>query len=355
LKLRIPLTLTGLAALAAAAWFALRPPDLAPITPADSSAAAAPAGQSSRAAAGGNSSTVRPGPAATSARPQFIVKTPARTLFNEFLGAKEYRILYDRLANSPEGQTAEGKLVMYELLRTCARITDGPRPGYKAHLQPRESFTARIPATDPSREKRLAAYEQLAIDRCHGLDGITMTRADLLKILDDAAAAGDPRARALSMEQAMGENRRNTGGLNDNQVRELQRIAESRDPEAVRVAGRMLANSWPDYSLRVGPDQVPIDQKAFVSAFLVLACEYGAPCGNDTPRMLEACAMRGYCNAQNFPDYLAQYGATPHETALVVQYRELIRQAIETGNWSQITVVRGGPANHRMSFQPGPR
>ena len=67
------------------------------------------------------------------------------------------------------------------------------------------------------------------------------------------------------------------GGLSD----QLRQIAGTRDPEAIRVAGRIMANSWQDYALRVGPGQLPVEQRAFVNAFLVLSCEFGAPCGTD--------------------------------------------------------------------------
>jgi hypothetical protein len=39
-----------------------------------------------------------------------------------------------------------------------------------------------------------------------------------------------------------------------------------------------------------------------------------------------------------------------------VQYRSVLRTAIETGNWSQVNVVRGlPPPPNRMTFVPGPR
>jgi hypothetical protein len=178
---------------------------------------------------------------------------------------------------------------------------------------------------------------------------------------------GDPRARALAMEQELWDARRAGGGgwrgnrdggvtLSDTQVETIKQLAATRDPEAIRVAGRMLANSWHDYALRVGPDQEPVEPRAFMNAWLVVACEYGAPCGADSPRLLQACAMQGHCDAMNFPDYLYYYGSSPHDSQLLVRYRALVRDALETGNWSQLSVVRGQPpANNRLTFVPGPR
>ena len=50
-----------------------------------------------------------------------------RTLFGDFATAKQYREIYDRLRDSAEGKTPEGQLVLYEILRQCATVTEGRR------------------------------------------------------------------------------------------------------------------------------------------------------------------------------------------------------------------------------------
>ncbi|HEY5675292.1 MAG TPA: hypothetical protein VIR81_00815, partial [Myxococcales bacterium] len=279
------------------------------------------------------------------------------TLYNEMLQARHYRGLYERLKDSAEGQTAEGKLVLYEILRQCANITEGRRPGYRATPPKRDDFLAGLAPTDPQRDKRIAAYEDYAADRCGDLASLNVTEAQLNRLLGEAAALRNPQAMALSIEQDLWKNRRQgSGTISDDQVQRLKEIANTKDPEAIRVAGRVLANSWTDYGLRIGPDQQPVESRPFVNAFLVLACEYGAPCGADTPRMLQACAFSGHCEADSFPDDLYYYGSSPHDSELMLSYRSLVRRAIETGDWSQINVVRGaGAAGNRMTFVPGPR
>ena len=360
MNLRASLIAVFAALLVVGAWLALRPPHLEPI-PAEVEAASRPVAPPAAAA---NSPTTVAGSSPSSKLrtgiPVVAMPPPAPTLFNEYLRAKSYRALYDRLATSAEGQTAEGRLVLYEILRQCATITEGRRPGFKPNPPKRDEFVNGIPATDPQREQRIAAFDQYATDTCAGFEGVTMRQADLMKMLNDAAAAGDPRARALAIEQELWQARRGgrDGGvtLSDEQIASLRQIAGTRDPEAIRVAGRVLGNSWQDYQVRIGPDQMPIEQRAFVNAWLVLSCEFGAPCGTDTPRMLQACAMQGHCNAQSYPEHLYYYGSTPHDSTLLTQYREVLRQAIETGNWSQVSVVRGvPPTGNRMTFVPGPR
>lgn len=354
----------GTVALLAGVGFALRPPEMTVAEPAAAPTVAAKAQGAPPAAPEklSASAVLAIDPRAAGGRP---LPPPRATLFNEYLQARSYRALYDRLAGTPEGETAQGKLVMYEILRQCANVTGGRRPGYRQTTPNRDEFLAGLAPTDPQRDKRIAAFEAFVHDKCAGFQGMDIAHADLMKLLKDAAALGDPGARALALEQELWQARRAGGGrwnrdggvtLNDDHVQALKELAATRDPEAIRAAGRLLANNWNDYALRVGPGQVPVESRAFMNAWLVLACEYGAPCGTDSPRMLQACAMQGHCDAMNYPDYVYYYGSTPHDSQLLVQYRQMLRQAIETGDWSQLTVVRGQPpGNNRITFVPGPR
>jgi hypothetical protein len=357
---RLALSLLAVAAIAAGAWLALRPPELPDrsagvAAPAVAAAAPSATPHDKLAASAVLSIDPRPNPL----RPVRAVPVK-HTIFNEYLSSKQYRPLYDRLRNSAEGQTAEGKLVLYELLRSCATVTEGKRYQWKRPTTKRDDFIAGIPATDPQRDKRIAAFDDFTANRCVGFEGVSITQADLDKMLADAAAAGDPRARAMSIEQELSIARRAHGRdgvtLSDAQIDTLKETLASRDPEAIRVAGRVFSNSYGDYSLRVGPEQTPIEPRAFMNAWLVLACEYGQPCGSDTPRLQQACAYQGHCDAQNYPDYLFYYASSPYDSQLLVQYRSLLRNAIETGDWSQLTVARGlPPPPNRMTFVPGPR
>jgi hypothetical protein len=348
-----------LAVLLAGAWVALRPPSLP-----ESTAVPAPVPAALGEVAGGD------GPVGTAAgRPgmqppsPFAVKravaVPA-TLFNDYLKARDYRAIYDRLDGSAEGGTAEGKLVLHEILRACATVTGARRMGFRQNTPSREAFLAALPASDPQRDRRIAAYEEFTTNRCKGFEGVTITQAALDKLLQESAEAGDPRARAMAIEQELWASRRavgrNSATITDAQIESLKDVLATKDPEAMRVAGRVLSNSWADYGLRFGPDQAAVEPRPFMNAWLVLACEYGQPCGSDTPRMQQACALRGHCDAMTFPDYLHYYGSTPHDSQVLLQYRAWLRQAIETGDWSQLSVVRGaGAGTNRVTFVPGPR
>jgi hypothetical protein len=281
-------------------------------------------------------------------------------LFNEYLAAKGYKAIFDRLSGSSEGETPEGRYVLYDILRKCATVTERTtrQPIVRTAEQRRDQFVASIPENDPLREKRIAAFDDVASNRCAGMEGVTITQSALGKMLADASAAGDPKAQALSLEQSLWAARRADGrwrtdvAPSDPQIDQLRNAILSKDPEAMLIAGRVLSTSWHDFSLRIGDNQV-VEQRSFQQAWALLACDYGYPCGENNQRLLSACAYQGHCNAQSLPDYIYYYGASPYDSQLLSQYREILRTAIETNNWGMLNVVRGPvPAQARATNNP---
>ena len=355
MKYRIALFLLLSATLVAGAWMLLRPPELPEYTSTRVSAENA-AEDRTRATAPetklGAASVLSIDPRTASPKIRAVPAARA-TLFGEYLAAKNYKALYERLKASPEGQTPEGWYVMYEMLRRCATVTERTtrQPLVRTTEQKRDEFVAAIAPADPLRDKRIAAFDDVSANRCAGVEGVTITQADLNKMLASASAGGDPKAQALSLEQELWAARRASGPegrwgrdnvtLSDAQLENLQRIAGSRDPEAMLIAGRVLSTTWHDLTLRVGPDNQPVEQRAFMQAWQLLACDYGYPCGDNNPRVLAACAYQGHCNAASLSDYLYYYGASPNDSQLMSQYRAILQNAINTGDWSQLSVARG--------------
>ena len=369
MKYRIPLALGLFAAFVAGAWMALRPPEFPEASPAPVEASAVAGVKAAAMVAPtklGAQTVLSIDPRANPAKSG--VATPRATLFAEYLKAKHYRALYERLKSSPQGQTPEGEYVLYEILRKCATITERTTraPIVRTADQKRDEFVAAIPMGDPQRDKRIAAFDDVTTNRCAGMEGVTITQADLNKMLANASAGGDPKAQALAMEQELWAARRASGPegrwgrdsvtVSDAQVESLRQIVATRDPEAMVIAGRILANSWHDFSMRIGADNQLVEQRAFNQAWQLLACDYGYPCGEDNARVLTACAYQGHCNAASLSDYMFYYGSSPYDSQLLSQYREVLRNAIETGNWAQLNVVRGPvpPGTGRMIFRQGP-
>jgi hypothetical protein len=354
----------------AGAWMLVRPPEFPESSPGTAArdAASPSTGSGTSPSKLGAAAVLAIDPRANPLRSTTPAKAQRVTLQGEFLRAKNYKALYDRLKNGPEGQTPEGWYVMYEMLRRCANVTDrtGRVPPTPGAGQKREDFTATIPDADPVRDKRIAAFDDVSANRCAGMEGITIAQADLDKMLASAAAGGDAKAQALTLEQQLWAERRASASqgqfgrntsvtLTDAQVASVQAFAGSRDPEAMIIAGRILSIPWNNFSLGAGTDGATVEPRALSQAMQLLACDYGYPCDGSNPRVLSGCAFQGHCNATSLADYIYYYGASPNDSQLMSQYQDLLRNAIQTGNWSQLPVVRGTrPAPPPVSgFAPG--
>lgn len=346
---RLPaLAIASALAAAALTWVALRGPG--PQEQASSPVAARPAADRR---AGGSSAAA---PAAAPSAPGGMLRTatlapvPKATLANEFVTARNYKALHDRLAHSPEGLTAEGQYVLYRILRACAGGAQRPgRVRRPATEEERQEFADAIPDTDPYKAKRLAAWEQSMSDKCVGLTGLVTTEAELAERLRNAAASGDPKARALQVQEeffrslrAQNERgERTRPSLSDAQVATLKEVMSSKDPEAILSAAGLLSFGMRGTSLLIGPDQEVADRAAFHNAARLLACDYGYACGENNPDLVEGCALRGHCAAGNLADYIGYYESSANSLQLQERYRSILRGAVESGDWSAITVRRG--------------
>lgn len=354
-----------LVAFSVGAWMLLRPPELAPLPAA---ATPLPELDTTRRTAADASSKLSASavlaidPRSPAARAP--IRAGAASLNTEYLTTKNLKALYDRLSGTADGQTGEGQYILYEMLRRCATVTEGSvRRPFQRTLPSREDFLATLPATDPQREKRIAAFDEMDTKRCAGFEGVSITQANLNKLLADAVSAGDPKARALAVEQELWAQRRAGGRmdqitLTDAQVESLRQVLATRDPGAMVAAGRILSNTWNDFGIRIGPEGTPVEPRAFYNAWQILACDYGYPCASNNSRVVSECALQGHCQAQSLQDYLYYYAGSPHDSQLVMQYQQVLRNAVETGDWSQVAVVRGPrpPGGQRVFFgAAGPR
>jgi hypothetical protein len=353
------LAVAAFAAVGVIAWDHLRPqPAPQPAPPAKAAAVPAP-------------STAAPAPRAPGEvrgapnflRPSAASPVIASALARDFGNALAWKAIYERLRNTTEGDTPEGQYFLYRILRACATVADRKsgtqqRPQSAAQLEERrQQIAASYKEGDPRRAQRLEAFDKATADQCAGLGGITVTESELGQLLKNALEGGDPKARAWQVEQEMWQERRSasTPGragatLSESQVASLKEAFSSRDPEAVAIAGRVLANSFRDLTVRIGPEQEAIENRAFMNAALLLACEFGYACGENNARVLNACAFQGHCGVASLPDYLFYYGASPYDAQLLDRYRTLLRQAADTGDWSAITIDRGNRSPNVPSY-----
>jgi hypothetical protein len=347
------LAAVAIAAVAVLAWDLLRSRPAPPPEPAAAAAAPGSAAANSAPAKAVPGSPAEVGRAPNFLRPASVSKATGSPLSREFSAALSYKPLYDRLKGTAEGETPEGQYILYRILRACATIADrkgGPQaraPNTAQLEERRQQIAESLPEGDPRRAQRLEAFDKVTADQCAGLAGITISEGELGQLLKNALAGNDPKARAWQVEQEMWQERRaaNLPGrsgptLSDAQIASVRDALSSRDPEAIAIAGRLLANPFRDLTVRIGPDREPIEGRAFANAALLLACEYGYPCGENNTRVLSACAYQGHCGVSSLPDYLFYYGASPYDAQLLDRYRGVLRQAVDTGDWSGLAIDR---------------
>jgi len=348
------LSIVAVVAVTALAWDLMRAPSAA-VAP-RAAAGSAPASREADVPAR-STAAVLPAPGAAAAanflRPAKVSLETSTPLARQFAAATHWKPVYERLHGTAEGQTPEGQYLLYRILRACATIAERKAPRVRAPdparlEERRQQILASLPEGDPRLAQRLAAFEKVNADTCEGFSGVTVTEAELAQMLRNAVAGGDPKARAWQVEQDMWQERRAAGApgrggptLSDPQLAALKDAFATKDPEAIAIAGRVLATGFRDISVRAGPDQEPIEHRTFVNAALLLACEYGYPCGENNSRVLNACAYQGHCGVASLPDYLFYYGASPYDAQLLDRYRALLRQAADSGDWSGIAIQRG--------------
>jgi hypothetical protein len=258
--------------------------------------------------------------------------------------------LYDRLSQK-NPRTPEETYVLARLLELCTDVIGTPRPPVASNSdEARQRFTASVSEKDPDRAKRLAAFEKMAERRCAGFDGMKTDPRAVKDLIDQAAAAGDPKARVRVVEREVwaccsgGTVRGDTvPTISNEQLQTLQEALRSGDPHVMLVAGSILSSTLGDLMIRAGPDERPIDNRAFNSAFTLAACNAGYDCGPNSGLLLSGCANLGNCGAQNVEEYLYFYSNSPQQSQLINEYRSQLSRAMQSGDWSYFTFVRARP------------
>lgn len=283
--------------------------------------------------------------------------TPAPvTLTREFEQSPNLKAMYDRVSGAPA--TAEAKYVLYRILSECAKKTDPPspdRPAPQTREERRKKLEASLSDDNPQKAIRLKAFDEMR--RCQGMEGIATSKADLDKLLDDAAREGDQRARALQVQREIsGEMPRGAAPITDAQLQTLRDAIASHDPAAIAIAGTVLSNTFSDMVIEVGGQHEPLDNRAANHAWTLLACEYGLDCGASNNELRQACALSGRCGPTSLPDYIFFFDTTPNQAQLVDQYRQVFRQAIEANDWSGLAFARRSNQTNSVFrfYTPGP-
>lgn len=262
----------------------------------------------------------------------------------EYLSGQPFKALFDRLRAS-SSRTPEEDYLLAELLERCAK-------GAPRREGARAQFVASIAPGDPQRDKRIAAWDAYHSPRCEGIEA-QATDAQVRALLEKAAAGGDPKARARLIErdiwapletpEATRTAARRYPMMSEAHAEALRQAAQSGDPVALVIAGKLFASTMGDLVIRAGPEGRPIDPRPFHDAWVLLACDQGMSCGPQHRDLLEACVTHGNCDAADLRQHLFYYQHSPQQSQRLYEYYGQLQRAMRSGDWSWFTFHRGPP------------
>jgi hypothetical protein len=324
----------------------------------------------------GASSVLNIDPKVSSApRAQLVApKTTMSADMQLFRDKKDWPLIYQRAKNGP--QTGEALYLQAELLDNCAKRPpdDAKKVEYTREIK-REKFIQTLSGKEEQKAVRIAAYDTLNVDACGELRSIEYSKDEVTRLSKAAAEAGDPRARAWRLQVDIAKassddyNARNnikaeTGDkaqqrmdgylISDQQWAAARELLAKGDPAVLADLRSLLSSTLSEASIRIGPDKDPIENRAFHSAWTLVGCDMGNNCGASNPQLLSDCAYRNRCGSTSLQDQTYFFEVSPHEAQLVERYRQTILEAIRTGDFTNLDLVRG-PQTSGSTFMFGNR
>lgn len=282
-------------------------------------------------------------------------------LVAEYVTASEYASLVSRLDG--RARSPEETWVLAEILSRCdqfARVRRARTSPLPDRRMLEESFAASLSLKDPLREKRIQAHNATTVERCAGVRDPKPKEVSTLWA--EAAAAGDPKARMRILWAELNAEKRRVdrprlpdGRMIVDSARfsdGLRAGLESGDPHAMMLAATILTDPQGTLSLRAGPEELPVDSDVFWRAIRTLGCELGIPCGPGNEDLNLACAYYAACDARDLREYYFFYALTPHQSQLMNQYVEGLRNLVRTRDWSHFSVQSGTPVAYNPALRP---
>ncbi len=299
-----------------------------------------------------------------SSAPRMPLIAPKTTLSTEMQllrDKKDWPLVYQRAKNGP--QTGEALYLQAELLEKCAkRPPDDPKKVEDTREIKREKFIQTLSGREDQKSARIAAYDALNVDACGELKSIEYSKDEVTRLSKAAAEAGDPRAQAWRLQVDIAKasaddyNARNNikpdagdkaqyrmdgYSISDQQWAAARELLAKGDPAVLADLQSLLSSTLSDASIRVGPDNEPIENRAFYSAWALVGCDMGNNCGTSNTQLLADCAYRNRCGSTSLQDQTYFFDTSPHEAQLVERYRRTILDAIRTGDFTNLNLVRG--------------
>ena len=259
--------------------------------------------------------------------------------FEKGLNLKQF---YDRYAANPQGADAETKFFAAAALETCQWKARNQAPSEAA----KQKFLDQLKVNDPNNNQRIEAYNQINA-ACEGFQGVNLTPADTSRLYAEAAAAGNPAAKAALAADFYRDQSRSARGVEERRMTEdqlslVRDALASGDPFAIRRAGQLLTyESTQLVDRKLGAEGDSFNPRDLGPAWAFLACDRGANCGADANRVLQGCASQGACGYTSLQSYLQFNELSPNAYTNAQRYNAMIAEAIAQGRWDLLGIAPG--------------
>jgi len=260
----------------------------------------------------------------------------------EFESGLNLKKFYDRYAANPQGADAETKFLAAAALETCQWKVRNQVPTEAA----KQKFMDRLKENDPNNNQRIEAYNQINA-ACEGFQNLGLTPADTSRLYAEAAAAGNPGAKAAVAAELYREQSRNARNIEERRMSEdqlslVRDALASGDPFAIRRAGQLLTYESSQLTDRkLGAEGDLFNPRDLGPAWTFLACDRGANCGADANRVLQGCASQGACGYTSLQSYMQFNELSPNAYANAQRYNAMIADAIAQGRWDLLGIAPG--------------
>ncbi len=225
------------------------------------------------------------------------------------------------LAGLADGLDAESRYFIAMALEDCYALS------HSGMVNLRDDFTRRLQAALPDqvdRQLRETAFEA-SNRQCAPFDGLSISPARVLALVNGAAQDGDLRAIARTLLfRDLAESKAGTFEI-------VTRLLASGDPHAIRDVGSFLARG--EALLQLGDGNGPVRATTLAAAWELAACDFGLDCGGDSKMLINLCAYQGQCGAFSLEDWLVRYAESSEELTEIRRLRSLIRRGLVMHDW----------------------
>ncbi len=222
-----------------------------------------------------------------------------------------------------------------------------------------------VSKADPHYMLRMKQYEAVARrtrrDRCEGIEPSELTASAVRSKWQDAARTGDPRAQAAVIDYQLkmpdriaqtktillaGEKLEVTSyrGPTAEETDTVLRGLSSRDPAFIASFGDFFNQTFADVDFIFGDRGEKFSPEAGDLFWELVACQFGAECGNTNPLVAKFCAFEGKCSVQNLEDYIRGHALNGDQWEQIQRLLPLVVTAINSGNWANVITRKSPPS-----------